>query len=221
MVQRKTPKLQKVSVELQKELRARTPNQESYITTVSENSITLVSGVAGTGKTFIAVGLACEYLERGEVDQLIFSRSIVGCGTGIAALPGNVEEKTCHYMIPMLECLEFFLGKDQARQLIRAEIIKFVPVELMRGMSIRNTFMVVDEASNLNLMQLKMVLGRIDHGSKFVLVGDYKQTDLKKCDYKDVVNKLVNINDVGFAQLNKEDIQRKKLIGDIMERLEE
>jgi len=219
----KDTKPQKPAIALRNELKPRTRNQAEYIRTVAENSVNIVIGPAGAGKTMIAVGLACQALQGGYVNEIILSRPIVGCGTGIAALPGNVNEKIHPYMLPLLDYLDYFLGKDQARTLLQSNVIKMIPVELMRGMSIKDTYLILDEASNANLSQLKMTLGRIDIGSKFLLLGDYKQTDIKGCDFRNLVDKLSNppIEDVGFVELTHDDIQRKSVVSRIITRLED
>jgi len=222
MAKRK-PALEKASRLMVEDFEPRTENQENYVISMSQNEITICVGPPGCGKTFCSVGLACSYLCDGRVDELIFSRPIVGCGKGIGTLPGTLWEKTEVYFVPIIDCLEFFLGKDQYRSFLLNNTIKFIPLELMRGMSIKNTFLVLDESNNADTSQLKMLLSRLDVGSKFVLNGDYKQSDLKNCDFRDCVNKLreKNIKNLGFCELTEEDNQRRPIINSIMRALEE
>lgn len=209
-------------IHLENTLSAKTRGQKDYIRSIVESKIVLCTGVPGAGKTYLSVGMGCELLARGEVSSLMFSRPIVGCGKGLAALPGTVHEKISPYFYPVIDCLEFFLGRAQYRNLMASDTIQFVPLELMRGMSIKDTYVSLDEASNAELHQLKMFFSRFDKGSKFVLTGDYKQCDLKKCDFANVVEKMrhSNIEGVSFCELTEEDVQRPKLINDVMHVLE-
>lgn len=218
----KSSKIQKSSILLEKELRPRTENQKEFIRSVCENTLTFAVGTPGGGKTFLSAGMAAKYLSDGLVDKIVLSRPIVNCGDGVGWLKGTLEEKTNIYFYPILDCMEFFLGKEQVRVLLQNKTIQLVPLEFMRGMSIRDTFLILDEASNGSMSQLKMLLSRLDHGSKFVINGDYKQTDLHHCDFRDVINKLQYpvIEDMGFIEFNAGDCQRHKLVNKMMERLE-
>ena len=206
------------TIKLENRLQAKTEGHKNYIRTMVENDITICCGVPGAGKTFSAVGLACEFLSRGEVEKLIFSRPIIQCGKDIGSLPGDVTEKTQAYFYPILDCLDHFLGKNKYKGLIANKKIEFIPLELMRGMSIKDTFLVLDECSNAQFSQLKMLMSRIDYGSKFILNGDYKQCDLYQCDFRLVADKLKDsmIKGVGFCELTNADVQRPKFINDIM-----
>lgn len=210
------------NVTLENKLTYKTDGHKEYIRTMVENDITICVGPPGSGKSFTSVGYGCELLSRGEVERIVFSRPVVGCGKGIAALPGDVVEKIMPYFIPVLDCLDFFLGEKQFKYLLNNKKIEFTPLELMRGMSIKDTFLVLDEASNAEFAQLKMLLSRLDSGSKFVLNGDYKQCDLKYCDFKEVTDKLKNsrIRGLGFCELTESDVQRPKFINSIMRCLE-
>lgn len=220
---KKKPILEKASRLMVEDFEPRTENQKNYIITMAENDITICIGPPGCGKSTCSIGLACEYLCNGKVDQLIFSRPIVNCGKGIGFLPGDINEKTFFHFAPVMDCLEYFLGKEQYRLFVQTSLIKFIPLEVMRGMSIKNTFVVLDEANNADMPQLKMLLSRLDYGSKFILNGDYKQSDLKHCDFQDAVNKLKtkDIKGLGFCELTEEDVQRPKIINSIMRALEE
>lgn len=207
---------------MQREFFPKTDNQSNYIDTIHKNEITICTGPPGSGKSFCSVGLACEYLCNGNVDEIIFTRPIIGCGNGIAALPGEIWGKIQPYFIQILDILEFFLGRAQYKSLMQLQAIKFIPLEIMRGMSIKNTFLVLDESNNADMTQLKMLVSRLDKGSKFVLNGDYKQSDLRRCDFEIFVNKLygLNIKGLGFCELSENDIQRPRLINSIMKGLE-
>ena len=211
------------TIKLENRLQSKTEGHKNYIRTMVENDITICVGPPGSGKSFSAVGLACEFLSRGDIDKVIFSRPIVNCGRGLGTLPGDVKEKTEAYFYPIIDCLDHFLGFNKYKGLVHKNKIEFIPLEVMRGMSIKDTFLVLDECSNAEFSQLKMLLSRIDHGSKFVLNGDYKQCDLFTCDFKIVADKLSKsyIENLGFCQLTTADVQRPKIVNEIMYALEE
>lgn len=205
-----------------KQLVPKSKGQAEYIRSMAENDITICVGKPGTGKSTVSVGLACEYLFSGRVQKVIFSRPIVGCGNGIAALPGHVSEKVQPYFMPVIDCLEYFIGPKVAKEMIDKGIIQLMPLELMRGMSIKDTFLILDEASNAEMNQLKMLISRIDYGSKFVLNGDPDQCDLRwGCDFEIMVNKLKgkDIEGFGYCELTEVDVQRPPIIQRIMRHL--
>lgn len=210
------------TIKLENRLQPRTEGHRNYIRTMVENDVTVVVGPPGSSKSFSAIGLACEYLSRGEVEKLIFSRPIIQCGKDLGAAPGTISEKVLPYFYPVLDCLDYFLGNNKYKGLIGSKKIEFIPLEVMRGMSIKNTFVVLDEASNAQLNQLKMFLSRIDIGSKFVLNGDYRQCDIKYCDFYRVVEQLKtsHIPGLGFCELTKKDVCRPKIVNDMMDEIE-
>ena len=207
-----------LEVKSRRNLIPRTKNQKEYIRTMAENDITICTGPAGSGKTFVSTGLAVQYLERRLVDRLMFSRPIVNCGAGLGFLPGNLEEKTEKYFEPVVSKLETFLGIKQYRYLKGMGAIQFEPLETMRGSSIANTFVVLDEVSNCTYKQIKMFLSRFDEGSKFVLQGDPTQCDLDYCEFTDALNRLerCDIANFGISTLDHSDIQRPKIVSDLM-----
>lgn len=220
---KKSSNIEKTTKLVSKDFRPKTENQKNYIINMSQNDITMCIGVPGSGKSYLSTGLGCQYLSEQKVDKLIFVRPIVGCGKGIGFLPGELWPKIQPYFRNIIDYIIHFIGYDSYKTLLQNNTIEFHPLELMRGMSIKNTFLVLDEANNADLSQLKMLLSRFDYGSKFILEGDYKQTDLKYCDFKSVVNNLKqkNINGLGFCELTEQDNQRPKIVTGIAKSLEE
>lgn len=203
----------------------RTRNQREYVRSIAENTVTMVHGPAGTGKTCVAVGMACSYLADGnrDIDRIVVTRPMVQCGRnggGLGYLKGDLNEKFSPFMSPVIEEIEFFLGVPETRILMEKNIIQVIPLELMKGKNFKNTFMICDEAENCEYEQLKMFLTRICEGSKCVLSGDIAQVDIAKCSYSIFLDKLDDMEDVGIIELGIEDIQRHGLVGKMLTRLE-
>lgn len=220
---RKSSNIEKPTRLTSRDFRPKTENQKNYIVNMAQNDITICVGKPGTGKSFLSTALACQYLCEQRVNKLMFVRPIIGCGKGIGFLPGDLWPKIQPYFRNIIDYIIYFIGYESYKTLFQNNTIEFHPLELMRGMSIKDTFLILDEANNADLSQLKMLLSRYDDGSKFVLEGDFKQTDLKHCDFKDVVDNLKKkyINGLGFCELTEEDNQRPKIINGIMNSLEE
>lgn len=209
---------------MEQDFKARTPNQRDYIRSIAENTVTLTCGEAGTGKTFLAVGMACQYLSEGKVDKILVTRPMIQCGRrggGLGFLKGDLNEKFLPFMSPVLDEIEYFLGIEETRRLMFNKVIEVVPLELMRGKNFERTFMICDEAENCEFEQLKMFLSRICDGTKCVLTGDIKQTDIDQCHYAWFIDKLSDLDDVGVIKLGVEDIQRHGIVGKILSRIEQ
>ena len=161
-----------------KRLKPKTENQEDYIRCISEDDITFCSGPAGSGKTAVAVGLACEYFLDNRVEKIIITRPVVESGRGLGFLPGSLTEKIAPYLVPVVEEIKLYLGKETWNSARSTNSIEMCPLEYMRGRNFHNTFMILDEAQNATYEQIKMFLTRIGMGSKAVINGDISQTDL-------------------------------------------
>jgi phosphate starvation-inducible PhoH-like protein len=211
------------SIRLQNNLSSKTENQKDYIRNIVENDITICYGPAGTGKTFIAAGLACQALARGDIDSIILTRPMVQCSRGdtLGALKGTLLEKFSPYLMPLIYQMEYFLGKAQASVLISTDVIKLIPLELCRGMNFDNCFAILDESQNATYEQIKMFMTRIGKFSKLILNGDTRQSDLYDCDFSEIIDRLQNLDRVGISKLTKQDIQRNPLIASILGRLED
>jgi len=163
-----------------KVLKPKTKNQEEYIKAIEKNDVTFCTGPAGTGKTAVAVGIACDYLLDKRVEKLVVTRPVIESGRGLGFLPGTFEEKIHPYLIPVLEEMEFRLNTNRVQAYRDEGKIEVVPLEYMRGRNFHNCFVVLDEAQNATFEQLKMFVTRIGWDSKAVINGDIDQTDLLK-----------------------------------------
>jgi phosphate starvation-inducible PhoH-like protein len=200
------------------EIKPRTINQSSYLDSINENIITVCTGPAGSGKSFMAVGRACHMLANGQIDKIVICRSIVGCGREIGILPGDVEDKIHAYMLPVLEYLDYFIGPNMAIQLIREGTIKLLPVELIRGHTYDKSFIILEECQNIDIPQLKLFMSRIGKDSKMVLIGDNKQTDIGKYSCMPfLLQRFNDINGLGMSALTYDDVLRHPIIPHILE----
>ena len=203
-------------------LTPRTKNQAEYIRTIVENDITFCHGPPGTGKDWCSIGIACEYLLSNKVERIIITRPTIEVGNSLAALPGDAFSKVQPFMVPMLDVLEFFLGKTELEHYLKYGIVKVIPIQHIRGLTFNNSFIIVDECQDITKIQILAILTRIGQNSKMVLLGDIDQSDLPKNlqgAFIDCINKLNNIDKIGISKLEVEDIQRSPLIKKIVEKL--
>lgn len=215
-----SPQPKKENAFQRKMLVPKSKNQADYIRCVAENDVTLCIGPAGSGKTAIATGLACESLMRNDVSKIIITRPVIESGKGLGFLPGTMLEKINPYMIPILEEMKQYLG-DALLNLKATNIIEICPLEYMRGRNFHNAFMILDEAQNCTFEQIKMFITRIGQNSKVLINGDTNQSDIKsKSGLSLCINKLRSVNGIGISELSYQDIQRNGLIGKILDALE-
>jgi phosphate starvation-inducible PhoH-like protein len=204
-----------------KVLVAKTENQRNYIRSIIENDITFCTGPSGTGKSFIVSGIASEHLEKDQIESIIVTRPLVCTGKDIGSLPGELNEKIQPYLQPMQENLKYFLGRDKFGLYYNTRRIRFEPLETMRGSTFHNSYMILDEAQNCTLEQIKMFITRMGENSKVIINGDTKQTDLYKNDsLMYCIEKLKNIHGIGFCKLDYGDIQRNGILGAVLHALE-
>jgi phosphate starvation-inducible PhoH-like protein len=204
-----------------KTLTAKTQNQKLYIRAIVESDVIICTGPAGSGKSFVAAGISAEHFIRGKADQIVVTRPLVCSGRDIGALPGELGEKIQPYLKPMEENLKHFLGRDRHKRDFLEGKIKYEPLEVMRGATYNNTYMILDEAQNCTVDQIKMFITRMGENSKAIINGDISQTDLGHRSGLDFcVSRLENIKGVGIIRLDYEDIQRHGIIGQILTALE-
>lgn len=208
------------------EIHAKTQAQGLLLSLMADRDIVFATGPAGTGKTYVSVGHAADKLGSGQIDRIILTRPQVGT-EDLGALPGDDVEKTEPWVIPMLDVLEERLGKSKVENLRKHGQIQIVPLGLMRGSSYRRTWVFLDEAQNSTVKQMKMFLTRIGEGSKFIVTGDLKQSDLKASNGAEMVNgledaiaRLKGAPGVGFVEFTRDDIVRHGIVRTVLDRYE-
>ena len=204
-------------------LKPRSDNQKDYIRTIAENTITFCQGLAGSGKTHIAIGMALEYLLENKVNRIIITRPVLEAGEKIGYLPGTAEEKLHPYLLPILDEINYFISQAQYASLKLNNKIEVVPLGLMRGRNFHNCFIVADECQNASYEQLKMLLTRVGTQSKLVLTGDIGQSDLSRHlqgGFIDLINALDGVEGIGNSKLESSDIVRNPIIAKILSRLD-
>lgn len=204
-------------------LKPRSENQKEYIRTIAENAITFCQGVAGSGKTHIAVGMAIEYLLDDKVKKIVITRPVVEAGEKIGYLPGDADTKLHPYLLPILDEIHYFISPGQYAGLKTNHKIEIVPLGLMRGRNFHNTFIVADECQNASYDQLKMLITRLGKDSKMVLTGDISQSDLQRHlqgGFFDMIARLDKLEGIGITRLEFSDIVRNPIIAKILGRLD-
>jgi len=204
-------------------LKPRSENQKEYIRTIAENTITFCQGLAGSGKTHIAIGMALEYLLENKVNRIIITRPVLEAGEKIGYLPGTAEEKLHPYLLPIIDEINYFISHAQYASLKLNNKIEVVPLGLMRGRNFHNCFIVADECQNASYEQLKMLLTRVGTQSKLVLTGDIGQSDLSRHlqgGFIDLINALDGVEGIGNSKLESSDIVRNPIIAKILSRLD-
>ena len=207
---------------IRKRLKAKTDNQRNYILEMAESDVTICTGPAGTGKTAVAVGLACEYILEKKIEKIIITRPVIEVGIrGLGFLPGSLGEKMQPWVVPLLEEMNKYLSRETVNSMRASNTIEIAPLEYMRGRSFHNSFMILDEAQNCTFEQIKMFLTRIGQGSKAVINGDTDQTDLHEMEnaLSLCVNKLEGVRGLSICELDEDDIIRHNIISRILARL--
>mgnify|MGYP003323596505 FL=1 len=198
-------------------------NQSAYIKSIRENDLCFGIGPAGTGKTYLAVAAAIESLQKQAVSKIILVRPAVEAGERLGFLPGDLSQKVDPYLRPMYDALYEMLGFDQVNHLIERRTIELAPLAFMRGRSLNESFIILDEAQNTTIEQMKMFLTRMGFGSKSVVNGDITQIDLptdKVSGLKHAVGVLSGIDGIGIINFNHSDVVRHKIVQDIVEAYE-
>ncbi|MCQ2550733.1 MAG: PhoH family protein [Clostridia bacterium] len=202
-----------------KPIKAKTIGQKEYIQSMRKKDVVFGIGPAGTGKTYLAVAMAINALKNKEVQKLILARPAVEAGERLGFLPGDLQEKVDPYLRPLYDALYEILGRDTALRLKEKEVIEVVPLAYMRGRTLDNSFIILDEAQNTTREQMKMFLTRMGFGSKVVVTGDITQIDLprgKKSGLVEAERVLRDVKDIDFCHLKDVDVVRHKLVKEII-----
>jgi phosphate starvation-inducible PhoH-like protein len=204
-------------------IKARTPGQVKYIDAARKNDICFAIGPAGTGKTYLAVALAVAALKKGLVKKLILARPAVEAGESLGFLPGDFREKIDPYLRPLYDALDDMIPSEKLRSNIEKRTIEIVPLAYMRGRTLNNAYVILDEAQNSTDMQMKMFLTRLGANSKAIITGDITQIDLPAKQISGLVQAqqiLSKVEGVAFAYFDKGDVVRHKLVKDIIDAYE-
>jgi len=204
-------------------IRPQTNGQIDYVKSVYDNDIVFCNGPAGTGKTFLAVSFAFSALEKGIVDRIILCRPAVEAGENLGFLPGDLKDKVDPYLAPLYDALNILIDEKKLIKLLENKVIEIVPLAYMRGRTLDNAFMILDEAQNATVGQMKMFLTRLGVGSKSIITGDITQIDLNtrvESGLVQVAGILNQIDGIGFIKLNQDDVVRHSLVKKILQAYE-
>lgn len=207
-----------------RQVQPRTPGQADYIKRVRKNDLVFCIGPAGCGKTYLAVAMAINALRTETVKKIVLVRPAVEAGERLGFLPGDLLAKVNPYLRPLLDALHDILDHEQVKRYMENDVIEIVPLAFMRGRTLNNTFIILDEGQNTTVTQMKMFLTRMGEGSKIVVTGDITQLDLPadvKSGMSDAVHRLGNIEQVGVVRLTGDDIVRHRLVREIVKAYDE
>ena len=202
-----------------KAVKARTPRQAEYLKALEENELVFAIGPAGTGKTYLAVAAAANALRTKKVERIILVRPAVEAGESLGFLPGDMQEKVDPYLRPMYDALADLMSYDRMRRYIELGVIEIAPLAFMRGRTLHNSFVILDEAQNTTVRQMKMFLTRMGVNSRCVITGDVTQIDLRDPNSSGLVkiqSILGHVSDIRFIYFHPEDVVRHRLVRDII-----
>ena len=201
-------------------IKMKTANQQRLVQSVKENDLVFALGPAGTGKTYVSVGSAVKALKNKVVKKIIITRPAVEAGENLGFLPGDLKEKIDPYLRPIYDALNDMVPFEKLQYYMEREIIEIAPLAYMRGRTLNNAFILLDEAQNTTPMQMKMFLTRMGPESKMIVTGDMTQVDLpgrQSSGLKEAVKILTNVKGIGIVELNEKDVVRHRLVRDIIE----
>ena len=204
-------------------LEFRTPNQKRFYNIISRNDVTFSVGPAGCGKTFLATHYALKNLAKGKYDKMVITKPLVEVdGERMGYLPGDIDEKTMPYMMSLYYNMEQIIGKQRLDVLKKAGVIQVIPLAYMRGLTLTDSVVVLDEAQNATPAQIKTFITRIGSGSKYIVCGDLMQSDIRKENgLEDSIKRFTGIRKVGFSQFDLEDVVRHPIVAHLLERYQD
>ena len=205
------------------QLEFRTPNQKTFYNTISRNDVTFSVGPAGCGKTFLATHYALKNLAKGKYDKMVITKPLVEVdGERMGYLPGDIDEKTAPYMMSLYYNMEQIIGKHRLDVLKKAGAIQVIPLAYMRGLTLTDSVVVLDEAQNATPAQIKTFVTRIGSGSKYIVCGDLMQSDIRKENgLEDSIKRFTGIRRVGFSQFDLKDVVRHPIVAQLLERYQD
>ena len=205
------------------ELEFRTPNQKTFYNTISRNDVTFSIGPAGCGKTYLATHYALKNLAKGKYNKLVITKPLVEVdGERMGYLPGDIDEKTMPYMMSLYYNMEQIIGKQRLDVLKKAGVVQVIPLAYMRGLTLTDSIVVLDEAQNATPAQIKTFVTRIGQGSKYIVNGDLMQSDIR-CEngLEDAIKRFTGIRRVGFSQFDLSDVVRHPIVAEMLERYQD
>lgn len=211
-------------IEVTQSIKPRTSGQARYIEAIRKHDVVISVGPAGTGKTYLAVAMAVEALKNQEVRKIVLVRPAVEAGESLGFLPGDLQAKINPYLRPLLDALHEMIDYDQIQRFMEQDVIEVVPLAYMRGRTLNSAFIILDEAQNTTVAQMKMFLTRMGENSRIVIAGDTTQVDLPtqaRSGLIDALSRLRGIPGISQVQLSKSDIVRHRLVQDIVRAYEE
>ena len=202
-------------------LKARTEGQREFIYKIKDHTVTLCSGPPGSGKTHIAIALGVQALKNGLVNRLLLTRPAVEASMSLGFLPGDLMQKLSPFLVPLMDELSYYMDAKLVSKLIEEKIIEICPVGFFRGRTLKNTYVIVDEAQNCVLYELRTLLTRLGEGSKMILVGDTRQSDIDNSGFRTLMRMMEGIEDLAIHKFTYEDVVRHPLVVRIEERFED
>ena len=206
-----------------KQIRCKTLGQQEYVQAIRDHDLTFAVGPAGTGKTYLAMALAVVALKNKEIERIVLTRPAVEAGEKLGFLPGDLTQKVDPYLRPLYDALYDFMGVDSYQKLLERGVVEVAPLAYMRGRTLDNAFVILDEAQNTTVSQLKMFLTRMGRNARFIVTGDVTQIDLPRREDSGlvpVIDMLRGIDGIGIAGFDNRDIIRHRLVKHIVEAFE-
>lgn len=204
-------------------IKPKTDGQTKYLEAIKKNDLVFCIGPAGTGKTYLAVAMALSYLKSGRIRRIVLARPAVEAGEKLGYLPGDIKAKVNPYLRPLYDAIADMMDVAHVKKYLESDLIEILPLAYMRGRTLNDAFIILDEAQNCTVKQMKTFLTRLGMKSKVVVTGDITQVDLSAGETSgliDVQERLMNINNISFVYLTKVDIVRHKLVQDIVDAYE-